>query len=216
MDNMDKYDLVLHIVENAEKYSAEELKEILSDSETREIYDLLCTTVSAAKENKPIGVNSQWQSFSRRHLHKPRRKYWFGNRAASITVFLVASLVAVAIGIGVSVSVFQPKHEDAVGENVIDTTHYAVTTISDTVDVVQDSIHKFIEPVLFEDATLKTIMQEVTKVYGVDVIFNDKAVSELHLYYRFDPNLSLDEIVSQLNTFEQIHITRSYNTLKID
>ena len=69
---------------------------------------------------------------------------------------------------------------------------------------------------LFEDATLQAIMDEVAKTYRVQISFNDKDAAALHLYYKFDPALPLDEIIAQLNAFEQINITRNGDTLIID
>lgn len=46
--------------------------------------------------------------------------------------------------------------------------------------------------------------------------FDNKEAATLHLYYRLDPSLSIDEVISQLNTFEQINIKRQGDTLTID
>ena len=59
-------------------------------------------------------------------------------------------------------------------------------------------------------------MKEVAKAYGIEVKFNDMNVASLHLYYKFDPSLTLNEVIEQLNTFEQINIKRNGNTLTID
>lgn len=71
-------------------------------------------------------------------------------------------------------------------------------------------------PVMFEDEPLETIATAVASAYGLEVRFNDEETSSLHLYYKFDPSLSLDEVVSQLNTFERINIRLEGNTLIID
>ena len=44
---MDKYDLVLDIVEHPEKYTSEQLAEIMSDPDTKEGYNMLCKVDSA-------------------------------------------------------------------------------------------------------------------------------------------------------------------------
>ena len=53
---MDKYELVLDIVEHPEKYTSEQLAEIMSDPETREIYNLLCKTDSAIEANEEVDI----------------------------------------------------------------------------------------------------------------------------------------------------------------
>ena len=58
-------------------------------------------------------------------------------------------------------------------------------------------------------------MTEISKVYGVEVEYNNKDAASLHLYYKFNPSLSLNEIIEQLNTFEQINIKQDGNHLTI-
>ena len=59
-------------------------------------------------------------------------------------------------------------------------------------------------------------MGKVAAIYGVIVRFNHRESATLHLYYKFDPALSLDEVVAQLNTFEQINIRRDSDTIIIN
>ena len=54
---MDKYELVLDIVEHPEKCTSGQLAEIMSDPETREIYNLLCKTESAIEANEEVEVD---------------------------------------------------------------------------------------------------------------------------------------------------------------
>ena len=53
---MDRYELVLEIIEHPEKYSADRLSEIFSDPETKKIYNLLCKTDSAIEAAKEMVV----------------------------------------------------------------------------------------------------------------------------------------------------------------
>lgn len=57
---MDKYELVLDIVEHPEKYTSEQLAEIMSDPETREIYNQFCKTESAIDANEEVDVDAEW------------------------------------------------------------------------------------------------------------------------------------------------------------
>lgn len=223
---MDKYDLVLDILANPGKYPPGRLEEILSDPGTREIYDLLCETVTAAGEPEPVDIDRQWKTFKARRMLRPRRFVWLGSRAATIAVALITSLVAVAIGVAVTVSISRSKPAKAeivavAEQSATATSASAVTaapadTVAAAPDAAPDAAPAQAEPVLFEDATLQAIMDEVAKTYRVQISFNDKDAAALHLYYKFDPALPLDEIIAQLNAFEQINITRNGDTLIID
>lgn len=212
---MDKYDLVLDIIEHPEKYSSEQLAEIMSEPETREIYNLLCKTESAIKDSEEPDVSNEWEKFSDSRLICSRRVFsWFGSRVASIAAIVGTSLAAVAAGIVVTVSVIDHKSEHI--DETVAVSSSDVADSTDTVTTKSETVNVSLAPVMFEDEPLERIMREIAEVYGVEVLFNDMETASLHLYYKFDPSLTLNEVIEQLNTFEQINIRRNGNTLTID
>ncbi len=53
---MDKHELVFDMIDHPEHYTSEQIAELLSDPEAREIYNLLCkteSTVAIHKDNEP-------------------------------------------------------------------------------------------------------------------------------------------------------------------
>lgn len=212
---MDKYDLVLDIIEHPEKYTSEQLTEILSEPETRDIYNLLCKTESAIKVNNMPNVNVEWEKFSGNHaVHSHRIFSWFGSRAASIAAIVGTSIMAVAAGIAVTMSVIDHKPEPITEKVTAAPSVLPVTT--DTLTAHNDTVNARLTPIMFENEPLEKIMKKVAEAYGVEVKFNNKETASLHLYYKLDPSLPLNEIVKQLNTFEQINIRQSGNILNID
>lgn len=212
---MDKYELVLDIVEHPEKYTSEQLAEIMSDFEIREIYNLLCKTDSAIEANKEVDVDAEWEDFSEKHSVCTRRTFfWFGSRAASFAAIVGTSIVAVAAGIAVTVAVIDHKPEP-IAENVV-VAPSAVAVSTDTLTTKNDTVMVSLIPIMFENESLEKIMKEVADAYGVEVKFNNKEAALLHLYYKFDPSLPLTKVVEQLNTFEQINIKQNGNILTID
>ena len=207
---MDKYELVLDIVEHSDNYTSEQLAEILSDPETEEIYNLLCKADTAVEANKEVNVDAEWEVFSKRYAVRPRNFFmWFGSRAASIAAIISTSVVAVAV----TVAVIGHKAEQTADNGMEES---APSVASDSITMQTDTVKVDVTPIMFEDESLEAIMKKVAAVYGVEVVFRNKEVASLHLYYKLTPTLPLDEVVSQLNTFEQINIKRNGNTLTID
>jgi len=91
-----------------------------------------------------------------------------------------------------------------------------MSVAADSLAAGEDTLKVNPTPVMFENEPLENIMKEVAAAYGIEVKFNNRQAAMLHLYYKFDPTLSLNEIVEQLNTFEQIDIRRSGDILIID
>lgn len=212
---MDRYELVLEVIEHPEKYSADRLSEILSDPETKEIYNLLCKTDSAIEADKEIDVNAEWNNFADMYAVRPRRSFsWFGSRAASIAAIVGTSIVAVATGIAVTVSVIDRQPEPIADEATVAPAAVSLTT--DTISVRDNTAKVNLSPVMFENEPLDKIMKKIAEAYGVEVKFNNSETASLHLYYKLDPSLPLDEVVKQLNTFEQINIRQDGDILNID
>ena len=211
---MDKYELVLDIIEHPDNYTEEQLREILSDPEAKEIYSLLCEVDTAVAQDSDPDPDAEWAAFSGKHLTARRPWYlWLGNRAASIAAVALTSIVAVAAGIAVTVAVADRSRKPAAAE---DTEQVAVPAAAQQpADAPTDTIAAPAVPVLFENETLEDVMQAVGAAYGTDVRFDSRDAAALRLYYRLYPAMPLDEVVSQLNTFEQINISRDGNTLII-
>ncbi len=217
MDNMyNKYDIVLDIIENHEKYTSNQLDEILSDPETRQIYNLLCKTDSAIESDKTVDVDAEWEKFSRHRTGSRRSAFmWRGSRAASVAIIISISIAAIAAGIAIGASL-KDRNQGISVEKKPETASHLGTLPYKSIAESQDSIIAVTSPILFEDATLETIMKTNSAAYGVDVTFRNNETANLHLYYRLDPTLPLDEIITQLNTFEQINISRTGSTLTIN
>lgn len=215
------YDKVFDIIDHPENYTPGQLAEILADPEEREIYNMLCLTASATDCRRPDDTDAAWSDFFRRHLSTHRR--FFGlksRRAASVAVIVGSSVIAVAAGIAVTLAISKHRAEPAPAVAAV-TEANAPAAAEETPDA--DSVQltatvakaQELSPKVFEDEPFETIMRQIAAAYNVNVKFNNKETASLHLYYKFDPALSLDEIVSQLNTFEQITIQLKDNTLII-
>ena len=217
---MDKYEIALDITEHPENYTAYQLNEILADKEIRDIYNLICKTDSAAEAAKPVDVEAEWERFAQKHNMAEQgsnqgRFLWLGSRAAAIITFVTTTFVAMAIGVTVNIALTDKKHE----EQSVEKMQTAVSTTgpkSGSVTAQTDSTSTTTGPILFEDEVLSSIMDAVSKAYGVEVRFKNKETRELHLYYKLDTSLPIEEIVAQLTTFEQIKISLKDNTLTIE
>lgn len=219
---MDKYDLVFDIIEHPENYPDARLSEILADEETREIYNLLCKTRSAAAGvEMPAGedVETEWRRFEERNRASRFRFLWLSGRAASVAVLLLSSLVAVAIVVVVKVTVFD-RDDNAANTRLPEAkgvmTGGNAVAANDTVAEPQTMDDTDKAPLLFENASLSEIVEKITKAYGVQAEYRSDKAAGLRLYYRLDPSNTLDVVIDQLNTFEQINIRIEGKTIVVE
>lgn len=208
---MDKYDVVLDIIEHPENYTSARLSEILSDPETREIYNVLVKTQSAAKSRDTISsseVDEERKRFEQAHPAPRFRFLWLSGRAASIALLIVSSVVAFAVGITIKVSLDRGKTDEAIVVAARGDAAQSQAVVRDTIAPSSEGVPaKSTSPVLFENASFGEIVETIAKTYGVKARFEAEAKKQLHLFYKFNPNNTLQNIVDQLNSFEQIDIT---------
>ncbi len=213
-----RYDLVIDIAQHPERYDSDQLAQIMSDPETRELYNLLCKIDSSIKVNESasrISADDEWLLFSRRHLTPAKRFLFFrSSRVASIVLAALTSVAAVAVGIVISNSQITERTDcvDPSAEVISETIETPVSQTAETDSTVVETP----KPIFFEDNSLEEIINTIAQAYSVSVRFNNEATKRLHLYYKFDPSLGLDKIIDQLNNFEQINIIATDNTLIVD
>ncbi len=213
---MDKYELVLDIIEHSERYDAESLSKLLSDPEIKKIYNAFCKTESAVVANIQVDVDAEWKRFSRNYFFgKGRLFFLHGSRVASIGVIIFTSILAVGAGIAVSMAIEERRGEEVKDSKIEASENKMVAQTSEQVSEELTYTSESL-PIMFEDESLENIIKAIAKAYGVEVKINNMDAASLRLYYKFDPALHLDEVVSQLNTFDQIDIRLNDNTITID
>ncbi len=216
---MDKYDIVLDLIEHPTKYTPEKIEEVLSDPEAKEIYNLLCKTGSSfASNDAEVNVDAEWQAFCTAN-NKPKFRFpWSGSRAASIAAITFTSLAAVAFGITVAVKTFEPTPqpiEVAKESNTAREISSPKLISTDSAEVAEEVTVQN-TPTLFVDASLEEILSRVAEVHGVIIEYKKSETALLHLYYKFDPTIPLKETVEQLNSFEQINIRINGKKIIVD
>ncbi len=216
----DKTDRLLDALEHPENYTDAELEQILADPEARGVYDMLRKTADASMPVPEINLDEEWQRFEAKH---PGRKlfilHWLPilatRKAAAVVLALVGTLAVVAVTIGMThyigsrsemVQTGQPEPQK---QTVIAKTEVAPA------DTVPTGLATVPETILFKGENLETILAEIARYYGVSVKFNRYDVKSLELYFEWNRALPLNELVEQLNNFEQIDIAISDSVLTV-
>lgn len=225
---MDKYDFVLDIIGHPENFSQEQLKELLDDKETREIYNLLCKTGSAVnRECDSPDADAEWEAFktqrlkgdgnrSAKHARLRVLTSWLSSRAASTAIVIGLSITSIA-AIGIGIKMMADHRQTVAKEAVADVKPLAPAAAGgDTIRTATKQKPAPEEPIVFENATLETILTATGEYYGVSVRYASNETKALRLYFRLDASLPLAEIIGQLNTFDRIDITLKDNTLTVN
>lgn len=211
------------LADHPENYTAEEIRLILEDVEIREAYNAICDADSALKlpaDRTSEEIDREWERLEQTLKTEKRKGFrWinhFNRRAAVIGGVVTISLVAMAIG-----GVILRKHDDTSAKKLtIESPVMAPTAMVTGVaafDTVaqEENIETIVETKVFENETLTSILDEMSRHYGFKVRILNGDVAGLRLYFRWDPADDVADVVRQLNNFERINIVLGNNTLTV-
>lgn len=206
---MNKTDLLLQMMEQPQRYTAEEWQEILSDEECRELYSLMSKTqsaISAARADEVVTddmIDAEWQQLSTVQPH-----YSLYKIAAMLVGILMLSGVAYA-AIHILSHIREDLQSPTHNTQMLDSYHPALSTDTTKTDTIPP------EPKLYDDVPLGDIFNDLSNYYQVKVVFQNEDASRLRLFYQWKPEYTLEKIVEMLNNFNWIQIQAEDDTLFI-
>ena len=213
-------DRLLDALEHPENYSDAEVEQLLTDPEAREVYDMLNKTADASAPVPEINLDEEWRRFEAKQPKcRPIILRWLSfmtsRNAAAVVLALVGTLAVVAATIGVThyfnakKEIVQTEQTEQQEQTAIDNTNVAPT------DTIPTETTPMPETIVFKGENLERILADMAGYYGVTVKFNQDAANSLQLYFEWDQSLPLNEVVEQLNNFEQIDITLTDKVLTV-
>lgn len=212
---MDKFEKILDIIDHQEKYSDEEIREILQDEECRKLYQTMVEVDSALESPSPIiNVDEEWEKFSQEHqLQEASHPITSWHKlAASIAGFVLISGIAFA-----AIHTYIKRSQEPI-QVTADTHPEVIKSDSAKQVAAKDSlthpkpekpaIHKTFENVAFEQ-----MISEIASYYDLQVKFENNEDKTLRLYYEWNSHSSIENIVKELNQFENVNIELQQNEL---
>ena len=222
---MDKFEKILDIIDHQEKYSDEEIREILQDEECRKLYQTMMEVDSALENPSPIiNVDEEWEKFSQEHQLQEEATQNAAQEAAShpITSWrkLAASIAGFVLISGIAFAAIHTyiKRSQEPTQVTADTHLEVIKSDSAKQVAATDSlthpkpekpaIHKTFENVAFEQ-----MISEIASYYDLQVKFENNEDKTLRLYYEWNSHSSIENIVKELNQFENVNIELQQNEL---
>ena len=222
---MDKFEKILDIIDHQEKYSDEEIREILQDEECRKLYQTMVEVDSALENPSPIiNVDEEWEKFSQEHQLQEEATQNAAQEAAShpITSWrkLAASIAGFVLISGIAFAAIHTyiKRSQETTQVTADTHPEVIKSDSAKQVARKDSlthpkpekpaIHKTFENVAFEQ-----MISEIASYYDLQVKFENNEDKTLRLYYEWNSHSNIENIVKELNQFENVNIELQQNEL---
>ena len=223
----EKQRIFLNTLDHPEKYTTKEIEALLADEEISSFASYLTMTKRAMKrhEDEDIDVNVEWERFAIEHSI-PQRRNWKRIAASTIGIIFISGL-AFAATVQLGILPFfgskkeverHPKTPHITATNSIKKAQAERKAVSDSLNRVllhkTDSIPP--QPIVFEDTSLKTIVDAMAAYYHVDVKVLNPVSTHIRLYFKWDRQCNLQQNIELLNAFDRVKVSYSDNTLTIE
>ena len=153
-------------------------------------------------------ANEEWERFVGERRKTRREKFSLMKIAATFVGVLMLSGIAYAaihfIG-GSSQKVQEPQ--TVITDNAQRPTSEAQPTGDNSTEL---------KTVVYENLELVTILNDIAKFYQVETVYKQEDTKHLRLYFTWDKQLKLDEVIEMFNKFERFHITREDQKLIVE
>ncbi|MBR1667878.1 MAG: hypothetical protein IJ693_06320 [Bacteroidaceae bacterium] len=211
---METIEQFLMMMEHPERYTDEQLQEMLADDECRELYETIQQVESAvqmddAKLQIAKGIKEEeWKVFEQKHFSKPAWR-WRKMAAAVAVVMMLSGITYAAIGLTRHI------HSFNLFNSLTETTNE--TNVKNQEEVLpNDSTAMSAEAITFENVPLDEILRSIAEHYGKTLDIHNKQAHELRLFYKWNKQATLESIITDLNHFEQVRLTLHEDTLIIE
>ncbi len=213
MTDIERKKIIDKIISAPGELTPEEINAIKADTQLSKVYKEMCLTAAAlfsAPEPDSEEVEQEFKRFASERL----RRRSFGplslrQVAAAASIVILAGL---AVGAGITI------HRKTITENENAPALVANTSVP---EIYGDTATAKEPPVpgqgleVFENQRLDSILTRIAAIHTCRVEYLPEANRELRLYFKWEKDDALEDVVEMLNTFDQINLTLHDNIITV-
>ena len=205
MNTNDKIERLLDMTEHPDKYSEEEMQQMMEDDECRAYYELMVKADNAYTPQPDADAEKALREFERHHSHGIS---WHKIAAIFIGVITISCLTYAAIVIQRHASQTQemqkPRTERAVSRSSVNQTEAGAT----------DSVGE--KEKVYDDVELQTILKDISAYYNLQLEYKSETPRHLRLHLLWDKTQGPGRTIETLNHFEKVNITLSDGKMTVE
>ncbi len=208
--------IISRLINSPETLTSEDITLIQNDKELSELYNAanLLQESSALKNIEIPDIETELIKFkTQRKKIRPIKPWVQLMRIA--TIFIIIAITSIVI-----VAAFNPQIVDYITgydslneiESIEKIKNTSISTTSGTIEnIVITNDHELI----YDNISLKSITDELSEIYDVDVVYINEKATELRLYLKIEQGKTIQDVVEMLQSFELFATTFENNTLTI-
>lgn len=202
---MDKLEILLDMTEHPDRYTEEQMQELLADEDMRKHYQMMVWLRESQDPSQPPREGEEKTSPSMGRAEKaPFLTDWRGRGRFRQIAAAFAGAILMA---GLLYAVVRPFFNISNEENPT----ASVTTPFPPREGQGDG-----SALRFDNAPLDSILTVVARHYGKVVLFRNEEVRTMRLIMTWEPTDSLSSLIDRLNLFEGLQLTLQADTLIVE
>ena len=236
MNKEEKLMMLFDIQEHPERYTDEQIENLLADEEANALYQAQAMARMAGKKAKPekVDVDEAWKNFSAQYVsdgiegkHSRKSDTFVEGMSHSRKMKIAASIIGVIFlsGVAWATAIHQgwvkgfsssgeSSHINKVEQTSVSTSLSADSAKAAAMDMKKDSTD--LKPMVFDNAELKDVLTLFASFYQVKVEYQNVEAQHVRLFFNWDKQRSLQQNIEILNAFDRINISYSNGTLKVE
>lgn len=202
---MDKLEILLDMIEHPERYTEQQITDLLADEEMRKHYDVMVRLRNAfVTEKAHSPLSQEGESHDTRNqrtadsLHHRR-----GTRRASWVFRIAAIFIAAAFLGGLIFAAYHALSHRQTPPTDVSILNAQPSTLNSEADGL----------VLFADIRLDSMLTTVAAHYGKAVFFGNEDLKGLRIHTKWNPKDSLEAFMESLNELDGLKLTEQRDTI---
>lgn len=220
-----KWDMLLDLLENPEKYSETQKAELLGDEEMNEIYQQMVETRQALdfdksnEEMKMPSIEAEWKKLKEEKLKSTKVAFlWSPMRkvAAVAAVLVVSGFAFAAIHLVTHSQQSSEKNDTELVASDDNSAQQVPAPQKTYTEEKTDTASIAKLPLVYENAELQNILTPIAKHFHLKVTYQNESVRHIRLFLQLREDMSIDDIIKLMNHFEKVNIRHEGQTLIVE
>ena len=162
-------------------------------------------------------IDEEWTKFEAEHFKDGRNSnssiLQFFNSTKKIAALFIGVLILSGITYAAIHMISSNPQSEQVDQTVAVDNTQPLTINAQQSESADSTI---IQPVVFENAELGRILQEIASFYQCEVVYKKEKTKRVRLFFTWDKKQSLDQVVETFNKFERFHIAMENQKLIVE
>ncbi len=221
---LNKPDLLFRMMEQPQRYTADEWQAILADDECRELYTLMSKTQSAfdaVRADEMVTdevMDAEWKRLENKKItpHSTLHTPHFTLHTTHATLHHnAATFIGNVLVTGMSLAAIQlwKSAPDASKEKEKNVETTDTTVVAKQTPILEESVDA---SVTYDNVPLEKMLSEIAAHYGVEAIFQSDSVRQLRFHFVWNREQPIDKVIENLNRFERLHVTLKHQQLIVE